>query len=186
MDWVIVINQVIPMMQPQEVQAWGKLSRLYEESYFGLINGNYLVKDIEGIIPQLLKNWLKVCDSSRILVVSAAVLSWEEIFPRSIEAGTIYKAENLLLDLEHSSTSIEDVIVLAKDILAWASKQDLQASETLKWLTTNLTNQDKYQLLLIGTYESGKSTFINTILNEEILPDSQAHLSSLNLMIMMK
>ena len=176
MDWVIVINQVISMMQPQEVKAWGKLSRLYEESYFGLINGNYLVKDIEGIIPQLLKNWLKVCDSSRTLVVSAAVLSWEEIFPRSIEAGTIYKAENLLLDLEHSSTSIEDVIVLAKDILAWASKQDLQASETLKWLTTNLTNQDKYQLLLIGTYESGKSTFINTILNEEILPDSQSSL----------
>ena len=38
-------------------------------------------------------------------------------------------------------------------------KQDLQASETLKWLTTNLTNQDKYQLLLIGTYESGKSLY---------------------------
>ena len=119
MDWVIVINQVISMMRPEEVQAWGKLSRLYEESYFGLINGNYLVKDIEGIIPQLLKNWLKVCDSVESWS-SADVLCWEEIFPRSIEAGTIYKAENLLLDLEHTSTSIEDVIVLAKDILAWA------------------------------------------------------------------
>lgn len=175
MDWVMVINGVIESLDSNQ-DTWSELSSWYEQSYFSLINGEFLVKEIETIIPQVLKSWLKICDSSRVLAVSAAILSWEEIFPGSIEASTVYKAESYLLELDQPSFSIDTVIKLARDILIWASKQQLQPSQTLKWMLTSIMNPKQYQLLLLGTYESGKSTFVNSVLNQEVLPESQSSL----------
>ena len=180
MDWVMVINGIIANLDASIGEAWSELSRWYEKSYFALINGDYLVIEIETMIPQLLKSWLKICDSTRILAVSAAILSWEEIFPGRVEAATVYKAEGYLLELDHPSTSIEQVIKLARDILIWASKQQLQPSQTLKWMLTSLMNQEQYQLLLVGTYESGKTPFVNSMLNSDVLPESQSSLVILN------
>ncbi|WP_428910940.1 GTP-binding protein [Niallia sp. Krafla_26] len=180
MDWVFVINGVISSLESNNVEAWSELTRLYETSYLALINGDYLVKEVETVIPPLLKSWLKICDPSRVLAVSAAILSWEEIFNGSIEAATVYKAENYLVDLEQSTTSTETVIELAQDILTWASKQQLQASQTLKWMLTSLMDIEEYQLLLVGSYESGKSSFVNSVINGEVLPENQPSLVMLS------
>lgn len=180
MDWVMVMNGVIANLDSDCVEAWSELSKWYEKSYLALINGDYLIKEIEAIIPPLLKSWLKICDSTRILAVSAAILSWEEIFPGSVEAATVYKAESYLLELEQPSISIETVIKLARDILIWASKQQLQPSQTLKRMLTSLMHQEQYHLLLFGTYESGKTSFVNSMLNREVLPEGYSSLVMLD------
>ena len=37
----------------------GQNSSLYEETYFALIQGQYMLKQLHEIIPSLLTNWLK-------------------------------------------------------------------------------------------------------------------------------
>ncbi|WP_242281752.1 hypothetical protein, partial [Bacillus cereus group sp. BfR-BA-01454] len=63
---------------------------LYEETYFALIQGQYTLRQLNDIIPNLLANWLKVVNPSD------AVFPWDEIFPSKIDSANIEHAENLL------------------------------------------------------------------------------------------
>lgn len=59
---------------------WNKISSLYEETYFALIQGQYMLRQLHDIIPNLLANWLKVVNPSYAAFPSAAVLAWMRFF----------------------------------------------------------------------------------------------------------
>ncbi len=77
----------------QSSNLWDEISSLYEETYFELIQGQYMVRELHEIIPELLTNWLKLVNPSHSVFPSAAVLAWDEIFPAKIDSADIKQAE---------------------------------------------------------------------------------------------
>lgn len=171
LSWIHVINRVIAKV---EQNPWSQLSQLFEESFFELINGTYLMKEVGSIIPSLLMNWMKICDANLVLSASAAIIAWNEMFPGTINESKIYEAEKILLEMDMPSNRLDEAIRLAEDIQYWAGKQDLQLSKTLSWITNTIKSNETFKLLMVGTSESGKSTVLNAMLHKNILPDENS------------
>jgi len=175
-SWLFVINRIIAKMDQDKVCSWKELSSLYEDSYLKLINGTHLIKEIGALIPDLLSNWMKVCDSTHALAAASAVISWNEMFPSTLEDSAIYEAESVLLKLGQQSNGFEATVRLADEIKNWAVKQDLQVSKTLTWIMNIIKKNQSYNLLVVGTIESGKSSVINSVLGKNVLPEDNSNL----------
>ena len=78
--WLNTINEFFLHIEIHSSDIWNKVSALYEETYFTLIQGQYTLRQLDDIIPNLLANWLKVVNPSYAVFPSAAVLAWDEIF----------------------------------------------------------------------------------------------------------
>ncbi|WP_338451147.1 dynamin family protein [Niallia oryzisoli] len=171
LSWVMVMDRVITRIASENVGSWNTLSGLYEESYLSLINGTHLISEVGAAIPSLLTNWMKICVSSHALAAAAAVISWNEMFPRTLDSSTVYEAENRLLELEKQTNGYDEAVRLSNEVLHWANKHDLHVTKSLTWIMNAIKNQDSYKLLVVGTDESGKSTCINSMVGNPILPE---------------
>ncbi|WP_394237656.1 dynamin family protein [Niallia oryzisoli] len=169
--WVMVMDRVIVRITPENIGTWNTLSSLYEESYLSLINGTHLISEVGATIPSLLTNWMKICVSSHALAAAAAVISWNEMFPRTLDASTIYEAENRLLELEKQNNGYEEAVRLSNEVLHWATKHDLHVTKSLTWIMSSIKNLESYKLLVVGSDESGKSSAINAMVGYPILPE---------------
>lgn len=167
--WIQVINKVIQNLDKSQVHPWRHLSRMYEESYFIFINGTYLMKEVSAIIPKLLVNWIKVSDRVTALSASSAIIAWNEMYAGTIEDSTIQKAHKLLIEIAHQSHGYEETKELAEAVQQWVEKQDLKLENNITWMTNSI-KKDTYNLLLVGSSESGKTDVINFILNHHTLP----------------
>jgi tetratricopeptide (TPR) repeat protein len=144
------------------------LSNLHYETYFDLINGDYAIKTLEEFVPDLLTNWLRLSVPKHAVLASAAVLSWNELFPTSISMSIVSEAENLISETEGHIDELEECLNLFEAIISWAKTQDMGENNHLKWLVRQLNDFDTHHLFVTGLSGSGKSAFINTILGEEI------------------
>ncbi|WP_071396193.1 GTP-binding protein [Bacillus tuaregi] len=171
LSWVVVMDRVISRITPENIGSWSILSSLYEESYLRLINGTHLIREVGATIPNLLTNWMKICVSGHALKAATAVISWNEMFPRTLEPPIVYEAENQLLELEKQTSGYEEAVRLSNEVLHWATKQDLHVTKSLTWIMNAIKNQESYKLLVVGTDESGKSTVINSMVGYDILPE---------------
>lgn len=171
LSWVMVMDRVITRIAPENVGSWNTLSGLYEESYLSLINGTHLISEVGAAIPSLLTNWMKICVSSQALAAAAAVISWNEMFPRTLDSSTVYEAENRLLELEKQTNGYDEAVRLSNEVLHWANKHELHVTKSLTWIMNAIKNQDSYKLLVVGTDESGKSSCINSMVGYPILPE---------------
>jgi len=171
LEWVMVMDRVIARISPENIGNWNTLSSLYEESYLRLINGTHLISEVGTMIPSLLSNWMKICVPSHALAAAAAVISWNEMFPRTLNAATVYEAENKLLELEKQTSGYEEAVRLSNEVLHWAAKNELHVTKSLTWIMNAIKNQESYKLLVVGTDESGKSTCINSMVGYPILPE---------------
>ena len=170
-SWILTINRVLTELEPEKIRSLSKLTQLYKESYFAFINGNYLIKDISALVPSILTNWFKVADTANALSPAAAVVSWSEMFPGTIETSVIHKAEHVLVELENNKGGWEEAYALFNEILNWAKKKGLQTSKSLSWFVRELKNKDTYRLLVVGTFESGKESVVNSIVGANILSE---------------
>lgn len=171
MAWIMVMNRVLNELDPDKIHSLSKLSQLYKESYLSFINGSYLIKDIAALIPNILTKWLRVSDNASALSSAAAVVSWNEMFPGTLEQTVIHEAETLLIELENQKNGWEEAEGLSKEVLRWAEQKGLQTSKPLVWLMQELKNKDSYRLLVVGTFESGKETVINSLAGTTILSE---------------
>ncbi|MBB6447708.1 dynamin family protein [Bacillus benzoevorans] len=170
--WIMVINRVLNEPEPDKIRSLSKLTRLYKESYLSFINGSYLIKDISALIPNILTKWLRVSDTAGTLTSAAAVVSWNEMFPGTLETTVIHDAETILLELENRKDGWEDAVELSNEVLNWAKEKGLQTSKPLAWLMQDLKNKkDCYRLIVVGTFESGKEAVINSIAGAAILSE---------------
>jgi GTP-binding protein EngB required for normal cell division len=144
------------------------LSALHHETYFELINGSQSIKTLEDLVPDLLTNWLRLSVPAHTVIVSAAVLSWNELFPTSISMSIVNVAENLIGETESHIDELEECLNLFESIIRWANSQDMGENNRLKWMVQQLNDFDTHHLMITGLSGSGKSAFINTILGEEI------------------
>ncbi len=173
-SWILTINRVLTELEPERIRSLSKLTQLYKDSYLTFINGNYLIKDISVLVPSILTNWLKVADTANALSSAAAVVSWNEMFPGTLESSVIHEGERVLVELENRKGGWDEAYALSNEVINWAEKKGLQTSKPLSWFVQELKNKDTFRLLVVGTYESGKEAVINSIVGANILSEENS------------
>ncbi|CAM3848441.1 dynamin family protein [Mesobacillus zeae] len=169
LSWIDNFNSIFIGMESGTNEVWKELPALYQESYFELLDGGLLIKQLSPIIPSHLSNWLKVTDESYSLFASSAVMAWSEMFPSSLSPDTVRKAEDMILKARRYPSAMEDSQQLFSSITAWAERNGVETDNRLKWIVGEITEYKNRQLLVAGVSGSGKSAFVNYILGEELL-----------------
>ncbi|WP_026679017.1 GTP-binding protein [Fictibacillus gelatini] len=166
--WIQEFNNLFLKFEINQ-ESWHELALLYEETYVDLINGKYFIKELSEIIPNLLTNWLRIVDVSKALFASAAVLAWNEIFPSTINESTVTDAGQLLLNSKHDPNGLDNSLHLFQQIKEWATSHNLEVGQRLDWMVNELLDQHVHYLLVTGTSGNGRSSFINSLLQEKAL-----------------
>jgi predicted GTPase len=166
--WLKEMNYLFLNLDVSRNDFWSELSRLHKETYFDLIDGKLLIKQLEEFVPDLLTNWLRIADTANVVIASAAVLSWSELFPAAISVSIAEEAEKLISNTEHNLDELEECLTLFDSIMNWAALHDMGENNRAKWIVQLLTDMNTQHLMVTGFSGSGKSSFINTILGEEI------------------
>ena len=166
--WLSEINHLLLNLDINPDENWTVLSRLHKETYFGLIEGKYFIKVLQDFIPDMLTNWLRLADQANVVLSSAAVLSWNELFPASISLSIVSDAEKLISMTETDMNELDECLSLFDSIMNWAQAHDMGKNYRIKWIVDQLVDFDTQHIFITGLSGTGKSTFVNTILGEDL------------------
>lgn len=167
--WILEINHLLLNLELEKSgRKWHGLSRLHKETYFGYINGGYLIKQLQDFIPDLLTNWQRMADPANVVLASAAVLSWNELFPASLSVTIVKEAEQLISVTAADIDELEECLALFDSIIEWAADHDMAENNRMKWVVDQLVDFDTQHVMVTGLAGSGKSSFINTVLGEDL------------------
>lgn len=126
MQWIEVMNKLLLNEKTERTYIWKKLPTLFEETYFDLISGRFLIRDISNIIQSHLSNWLALSAASDTLKPSTAILAWKEIVPSETAATLASEVElNNVERSESNQNGREEGIELLESIKVWADKEGL-------------------------------------------------------------
>ncbi|WP_162356651.1 dynamin family protein [Metabacillus mangrovi] len=175
MPWLLHFNEVYQTLDGETSHSWRRLSKRYEETYLHLISGRYSVKELERVLPAFLVNWLKVSDSNHAVLSSAAVLAWNDLFPGSISEETVYQAGNLVSWKQpDSAAGMEESIKLFDAVEKWSLENEVETDAQTNWMVEELLDLSTRHLLVAGSASSGKSSFINSVLDEPVLGEESS------------
>ncbi|WP_163099904.1 tetratricopeptide repeat protein [Peribacillus alkalitolerans] len=172
--WIIEFNAwILSNLEDIQGKSMPALSSLYEESYFHFLTGGYYIKELTNVIPNLLSAWVHISDSISALFASSAALSWDEIFPGSLNEAVI---EEATLHIKESNSifpnMLDNSLELFDSIVSWASKQDLNVSFKQNWHVRELLELENRRIVVAGTSEFAKAAFINSIIGESFIKES--------------
>lgn len=177
LDWIHNFNTLFLDFADNHY-TWRELSKVYQESYLELMSGTRLIKDIQGVIPNHLSNWLKVAKSSGSLFAASSVMAWSEMFPSTIPSEGVRLAEDLVLSAPKYPTAKEECLDLFKTVINWATRNGIEPGNIIKWNIEELVDEEHTNLLFAGVSDSGKSDFINQLLGETILKEPTSSIVS--------
>ncbi|WP_235749725.1 tetratricopeptide repeat protein [Neobacillus bataviensis] len=140
--WLSEINHLLLNLELNREENWSELSRLHKEHYFSLIEGRYFIKVLQDFIPDLLTNWFRLADESNVVLSSAAVLSWNELFPASISMSIVSEAEKLISLTETDMDELNECLFLLDSIMSWAQAHDMGENNRIKWFVQQLVDFD--------------------------------------------
>ncbi|MFD2446672.1 GTP-binding protein [Bacillus sp. CGMCC 1.16607] len=163
--WIQTMNEIFIELEVPHRHSSTKLFLLFKETFVDLMNGRYLVNQLQKVVPQLLTNWLKVTETS---IASSAILAWNETFPGCFTAGIINEAEHRFLHSENHQISIKELNHFFATILSWTENLDIEFGARKEWLIDELTDLRKHHLLVAEMNGNEKSSFINMILGESV------------------
>jgi GTP-binding protein EngB required for normal cell division len=169
LQWIQTINELFLSIDLYTETAWDEISALYKSTYCSLVEGQYFIKEFQGLIPNHLTNWLKIANREDALFASAAVLAWEGIFPSTIDSLLLNNAEHLLYKYKGKENGLEESLKLFEAVAAWAEQNNFPIDYKLRWQTEKLVDFQTNRLLVAGMSGNGKSSFINSVLGEQIL-----------------
>ncbi|THE11335.1 hypothetical protein E1I69_15340 [Bacillus timonensis] len=169
LDWLHSVIQIMKDLEIDPYDSWHTISSLFEETYLQLTKGDYLLRDIGKLMPKLLINWLNTTTATNGLNAAAAILAWDDIFPSAFKTVIVKEAEIVLENAHGRKISMDECHHFMKTIIDWAQKNNIETSKRLVWGFEQLFDKDTTYLLVLG---KGKGSFINSILEEEILTPS--------------
>ncbi|WP_025148710.1 GTP-binding protein [Bacillus sp. H1a] len=173
LPWIQTINHLFLHIEVDANDDWNEISARYQETYFELITGQHFMHELQGLVPDLLTNWFSLTKAEDSLLVSAAVLAWNEVSPTTLESLLVKSAGALLSNSSaYANVDMADVSALFETIAVWAEKNDVDLGHQFTLLVRELYDLTVTQLLVAGTSDYDKSAFINSILGENILTET--------------
>ncbi|MBT2723858.1 dynamin family protein [Bacillus sp. ISL-46] len=166
--WIREMNHLLLNLEISRDRNLSVLSGLHKEAFFNIIDGRYFIKSLQDFIPDFLTNWLRLADRKDTVLAAAAVLSWNELFPASISMSIVSEAEKLISITETDMDELEECLTLFDAITNWAQSNEMGENNRVKWIVEQLVDFDKQHLLITGLSGSGKSTFVNLVLGEDL------------------
>ncbi|MEH7222968.1 hypothetical protein V7112_04060 [Bacillus sp. JJ1566] len=176
LSWLHAVIQILKDIEINPYDSWYTISELFEEAYLELTTGNYLLRDIGQLMPKLLINWLNTTTATNGLTASAAILAWDDIFPSTIKTVIVKEAEIVLENAHNQALSLDECHHFVNIIVDWARKNNIESSNRLIWGFNQLFDKETTNLLILG---KGKGSFINSIVDEEILTPSLFNFTSI-------
>ncbi|MGM0852194.1 MAG: GTP-binding protein [Bacillota bacterium] len=167
-EWMLTVNTIFEYVEILPNESWEDILSQFQEAYVGFLEGNYLVKDLEGFMPSMLSNWLKVSRDQQPLFPAAAVLAWNDVFSYSIEQMVTDEAEMILLEGDSYQARFEDIILFLNKIIDWSERNDASVGYKTKWIAEQLMDLSEHHLLIAGSGSSGKSSFVQSVLGESV------------------
>ncbi|QKY68687.1 lipopolysaccharide assembly protein LapB [Lentibacillus sp. CBA3610] len=123
--WLEEFNQLLLTNHVEESYTWKKLPDLFKESYFELISGRFLIRDIAPLIPNHLTNWLEVSSVSDTLISSTAILAWDTIFQSDLNENLVREAQYHFEQSNATSYGRQEGKKLFESIKRWAEQEGL-------------------------------------------------------------
>ncbi|WP_462408699.1 dynamin family protein [Neobacillus sp. Marseille-QA0830] len=167
-SWLKEINYLFLNLDISRDDQWTLLSRLFKETYFHFIGGDYFIKQLVEIVPELLTNWLRLADGAHVVLSAAALLSWNELFPASLSLLIVEEAEKVVSTTAVEMDELEECLNLFASIIRWAQAHEMGDNGRMQWVARQLVDFDTQHILVAGLSGSGKSAFINTVLGEPL------------------
>ncbi|MEH7159122.1 dynamin family protein [Neobacillus drentensis] len=166
--WIREMNHLFLNLDISRDENLSELSTLHKEAFFSLIDGRYFIKNLQEYIPDLLTNWLRLADDKNTVLAAAAVLSWNELFPASLSMSIVNEAEKLISVTGTEMDELEECLTLFDAITNWAQANEMGENNRVKWIVEQLVDFDTQHFLITGLSGSGKSTFVNLVLGEDV------------------
>ncbi|UTE78065.1 GTP-binding protein [Rossellomorea sp. KS-H15a] len=167
-EWMLTVNTIFEYVEILPNDSWQDILSHFQEAYIGFLEGDYLVKDLEGFMPSMLTNWLKVSRDQEPLFPAAAVLAWNDVFSYSIEPMVTEEAEMILLEENAYQARFEDIILFLNKIIQWSERNEAPVGYKTQWIAEQLMNLSEHHLLIAGSASSGKSSFVQSVLGESV------------------
>lgn len=169
LTWLRTINNMFMTVEPEADDGWDQTVHLFEETFMDLTDGSFYLSELHDVIPNLLANWVKLSTKSNGLFPSATVLAWNEIFPGTIIPDAVYRAESIIFEAENQQSGLENALYLFKTISGWAESHSVEVDYKVNWWMEELINPKiKNHFLLAGKAGSGKTTFVNSIVGDQL------------------
>ncbi|MBU9712818.1 tetratricopeptide repeat protein [Evansella tamaricis] len=154
LPWIKVVNQLFANVEWNEHEdgsvvnqqrEWNDITHLFYESFLLLMNGDYLIKDIEIEMPNLLSNSLKIANKN--IFLAAAAMAWNEFFPSSIENTTLKMAEKILFNNEPFTQSHMETEKLYKTLMEWAETNQIGLNDTEEVKTSSMKTTELLSII---------------------------------------
>lgn len=171
-DWLHTFNQMLFQINVETGVKWKRLPFIYSSTYKELIEGNYLVAQLEEMMPSFLTNWLRITDFDGAVLATTATLAWDRLFPGRLDYQIVVDAEMAFEQLQQTPDCFENGKELFESILQWALINEVEVGNRFVWWTNQLTNFDHTTMLVAGTIGNGKSSFVNSLLGEKMMGSS--------------
>ncbi|OIJ19451.1 hypothetical protein BKP45_13485 [Anaerobacillus alkalidiazotrophicus] len=165
-SWLSEINRLFLRLEIDSTKTWHDLAANYYETYFNLISGQYLLKEIKDIVPDLLTIWLHVADDTYSIFAATSVLAWNESFKTSVSSNIVEKAEYILKNSSKETVNIDRSIELFEEITNWTKGLKLDIDQRLKYSVNKVKDLQTNYLLITGMQENGKTTVIKSLLSD--------------------
>ncbi|RIW28234.1 GTP-binding protein [Bacillus salacetis] len=170
-EWIEKVNLLILEIEVKREERWLELPALYKETYEMLMDSRSLVKELAPIVPNLLMAWIKVTDSHHAALAASALLSWDEIFPKSIDGWAARKSRELISKAGSSTNGFSKVMGLLNEISEWTNHHDVTIDSRHQWITGELKNTKVHRLLVSGSSEEQVLSLINRAAGGNVLTE---------------
>ncbi|MBO9129224.1 GTPase domain-containing protein [Bacillus sp. 165] len=178
LPWVQLINDIFLNVPLDSYTPWNEIAELYEKTYMELIQNGYFLKELHPIVPNHITNWLKVTAASHSLYAATAAVAWNEIFPASVDSAVVSEAKQLIHRHNRFDLVYEDSVKLYEAIVEWSKQSNFEPSDHLQWWGEYFADFKKQRVILAGLQDSGKSSFVNSLLGEDVVDVNAMHVPS--------
>ncbi|MFO1442488.1 GTP-binding protein [Bacillus sp. Bva_UNVM-123] len=170
--WLKEINYILMHLERSRTYSWQQLSTLYKDTYFELINGKNLIKEISHLIPNHITNWMKVASKTDALIAATSTLSWYEIFMSNLDPEIVNEAESIIRSSARYDQGLTDGYHLFTLISEWAKKNGVELGKRFEWIVSELLDTCQHHLLITGAGGNGKKAVIRSLVGESNMNDS--------------
>ena len=141
-----------------------------EAAFLQLTSGKLLLGNVGKLLVDLLVNsyHLLMKSSSPNHSICASIVAWSERFPGELSEQIVESSRKRIRSKAVASLK-NDFNELKDRILQWADEKQFSIDMLINWWIQYFNDEANVHLLIAGTFSNGKTSFIHTLLGEEIL-----------------